>query len=337
MSALLDAADWVLDRTVVGGYTKVGYQLRGLSRRPVDPEQQLEGARVVITGASSGIGAAAAESFAALGSEVHLVVRDAARGAEVRDGIARRTGNDRLRVWICDLADLDSVQALGRELDAELEVIDVLVHNAGALHQDRQRAADGHELTFAVHVLGPFLLTHLVRRGLAAAEGGRVLFVVSGGMYTARLEIDDLELDRRPFDGPHFYAHAKRAQMVLVGELQRRFGGRPSFHAMHPGWAATPGVETSLPRFHALTRPLLRQPSEGADTIVWLAAAREPAANPGQLWMDRRSRPQHRVPWTREQPGEPEQLYAACAAMTGLEPADLVDPQHPQLNHAATG
>ncbi len=336
-AALASATDWVLDRSVVGGYTKVGYDLRGLAGAPLDPEGRLAGARVVITGASSGIGAATAESFAALGAEVHIVVRDAGRGAEVIDGIAARTGSDRLRVWTCDLAELDSVRSLGAELGAELETIDALVHNAGALYQERRRTSDGHELTFALHVLGPFLLTELLRDRLSAAADGRVVFVTSGGMYTARLDLDDLELDERAFDGPRFYAHAKRAQVALVGELQRRFGGDLSFHAMHPGWVATPGVEGSLPRFHALTKPLLRDAEQGADTIVWLAAAREPRDDPGRLWMDRRRRPEHRVPWTRERNGEAERLYVRCAEAAGIDPAATGDPGDPRLEQARVG
>ena len=90
-------------------------------------------------------------------------------------------------------------------------------------------------------------------------------------------------------------------------------------HAMHPGWVDTPGVESSLPGFHRLTRRVLRSPEDGADTIVWLGAAAEPARSTGVFWHDRRSRPTHRGPWTREPAGERERLWRRCAELTESE------------------
>ena len=315
MKPLGAGLDWLLDRTVVGGYSSIGFALRGLRGSSPDPERRLEGARVVVTGANSGIGAAAGEAFAALGAELHMVARDRGRGERAAERIRTRTGSDRVHLHLCDLGDLNAVRALGATLSAEPAGIDVLVHNAGALLGERRRSPQGHELTFAVHVLGPFLLTELLRPSLAAADG-RVIFVTSGGMYMARLQLDDLQLEGKDFDGPAFYAHAKRAQVVLTGELQRRFGADLSFHAMHPGWVQTPGVKSSLPRFHSVTRPVLRDAEQGADTIVWLAASEQARLDPGRLWMDRRARPEHRVPWTHERPGEASELYEICAELT---------------------
>lgn len=324
---IASALDWLLDRTVVGGYTSVGYRLRGLDDSDPDPDGRLEGKRIVVTGANSGIGAAASAAFAAAGAEVHMVVRDLDRGAEARDQIRERTGSDRLHLHRCDLADLDQVRSLGAELRDSLNDLDVLVHNAGALLQERRHSPQGHEMTWAVHVLGPFLLTHELAPLLASGGHGRVVFVTSGGMYTARLRLDDPQLDCRDFDGPGFYAHAKRAQVELTAELDRRLGPDVSVNTMHPGWVETPGVAGSLPRFHSLTGPLLRSPEAGADTIVWLAASPQAELEPGRLWMDRRPRPEHRVPWTRGGPGEPAELYELCATLTGVKPAVPRDDQ----------
>lgn len=319
MNRLATPLDWLLDRTVVGGYTSIGYRLRGLDGASADPEGRLRGARVVVTGANSGIGFAACRALAEYGAEVHMVCRDRERGETARARIGELTGSDRLHLHLADLSDLDAVRSLATSLAADLDSIDALVHNAGALFDSRRRSAQGHELTFALHVLGPFLLTDLVMPALAAETGGRVIFVVSGGMYTAQLDLGDLQFERRSFDGSKAYAHAKRAQMVLTPELQRRTGGQPSFHAMHPGWAETPGVESSLPQFHKLTKPVLRTAEQGADTLVWLTAAGQPESEPGKLWMDRRPRPEHRLPWTHEQPGDGARLYAACAELTGID------------------
>jgi dehydrogenase/reductase SDR family member 12 len=133
-------------------------------------------------------------------------------------------------------------------------------------------------------------------------------------MYTQRIGGDDLQSARGEFDGATAYARAKRAQVILTELWARRLEGRGVVvHAMHPGWADTPGVETSLPRFYRLTRPLLRTPEQGADTIVWLGAADEPGRSTGRFWHDRRPRPTHLLPWTRETRQEREQLWARCA------------------------
>jgi hypothetical protein len=130
-------------------------------------------------------------------------------------------------------------------------------------------------------------------------------------MYTARLAADDLELDRREFDGPSFYAHVKRAQVVLAQLFAERFdGGATSFASMHPGWVDTPGLRDSLPRFHRLTRPILRDPGQGADTVTWLLAGGDAAQRPGSFWHDRRARPKHLLPWTREAPDDRDRLWS---------------------------
>lgn len=324
-----DAVDWLLDRTVLPGFSSIGYRVRGLAGSSPDPDGTLAGRDVVVTGANSGIGAAATEQFAALGARVHMVVRDLERGADAKARISEATGSDELHLHRCDLSSLDSVRALAAELaDERADGIAALVHNAGVLTPERRKSVDGYELTLATHVLGPLLLTELLVPALAAGAPSKVIFVTSGGMYTEKLDADDLELERREFDGPAFYAHAKRIQVILAGRLDEQLRSRGvSVHAMHPGWADTPGVVEALPRFHSTLGPILRTPAEGADTIVWLAAAEEAAENGGNLWMDRRIRPAHRVPWTHETPAERARLWAKLSAMAGLdEPAGRSGP-----------
>ncbi len=118
-------------------------------------------------------------------------------------------------------------------------------------------------------------------------------------MYAQGLRLDDLQWQRRPFDGARVYAQAKRAQVSLMREWARRIpSDEVTFAAMHPGWTDTPGISAALPRFYGLMGPLLRTPAQGADTTVWLAA--DPAAAGttvnGRLFLDRRPRPFDRVP-----------------------------------------
>lgn len=317
-----DALDWVMDRTVVPGFSSVGYRLRRLDATSPDPNRSLRDRNIVITGASSGIGEAATKSFAQLGAHVHMVVRDLEKGEDVRARISERTGSDTLYVHRCDVSSLESVRTFAEALAAEIGDIAALVHNAGVLTKERLESDDGFELTLATHVLGPMLMTELLTPLLAEAASPRVIFVSSGGMYTERADVADPELKHRSFDGPGFYAHAKRLQVILAERFDERLDPLGiSVHSMHPGWVDTPGVVDSLPGFHRITGPILRDPEQGADTIVWLAADDLPAS-PGQggkLWMDRRERPAHRVPWTRESAEERQRLLDALSHMAHPE------------------
>jgi NAD(P)-dependent dehydrogenase (short-subunit alcohol dehydrogenase family) len=177
-------------------------------------------------------------------------------------------------------------------------------------------------MTVATHVLGPFLMTALLVPQLTAAAPGRVVLVASGGMYAERLDVAGLGMPEG-YDGVTAYARAKRAQVALAGEWRRRLAGRPMMvAAMHPGWADTPGIRASLPRFSRLAGPLLRTPREGVDTGVWLAAAPEATTMSGRFLLDRRPRAVHKVPWTRRPDEEVEaaRLWRWCAETTGAPP-----------------
>ncbi len=213
--------DTVLDRTVVLGYTRVGYSLRERTFKPTGMPP-MDGKVVLVTGASSGLGLAAAEGFARLGATVHLLARDERRGELAREQIAAQSGNGEVQLDLCDLADLDSVRRYAQRLHAQTPRLDVLVNNAGALPHERTVSADGIELTFATNVVGPFLLTNLLVESLAASDPGRIVNVSSGGMYTQRVHLDDLQMARERFDGATAYARSKRAEAMLTEEWARR-------------------------------------------------------------------------------------------------------------------
>lgn len=316
IASLLDTA---LDRTIVGGYTNVGYALR--SRWWDDGDlRSMSGRSVLVTGATSGLGLAAAEGFARLGADVWQVARDQQRGEHARARVAEHCDGGDTRLELCDLASLDSVRDLSRRLTTgpdRLTGLDVLVHNAGVMSPERTLTADGIELTFAVNVVAPFLLTRLLTDTLAASAPSRIVTVSSGGMYAQRLHPDDLQSADGEFSATTAYARTKRAEVVLTELWAQRLRDRGIVaHAMHPGWADTPGVSSSLPRFYRATRPLLRSPQQGADTIVWLGAANEPAASTGGFWHDRRRRPTSLVPWTRETAADRDALWRECERLT---------------------
>lgn len=305
--------DIIADRLVVPGYSKWGYRLRERSWTDLEPGA-LRGRAAVVTGAGSGIGKATALGLARLGADVVLAVRDERKGEAARREIVAEVPDATIEVRHCDVSSPESV----RRFAAEVDRLDVLVHNAGVLPKERTVTADGHELTFATHVLGPLLLTDLLRPLLAASPDPRVVFVSSGGMYTQRLYADDPEYREGTYKGATAYARTKRMQVTLVPLLTERYAGDGiAVHGMHPGWADTPGVAGSLPGFHRLTRAFLRTPEEGADTVVWLAAT-TPAPRAGRFWHDRRERPAHVLPTTAEKPGDVAAFWRYSTSAAGL-------------------
>jgi dehydrogenase/reductase SDR family protein 12 len=270
--------DTLLDRTIAPGYGKFGLQLRRrLPHWPADPPR-MDGKVVLITGAASGIGQAAAQGYALLGARVLAVARNAERA---RDAEAVISGD--VRGVACDVSSVAAV----RELAASVGPVDVVINNAGVMPDERTRSVDGVELCFATHVLGPWVLTAEL-----GARAERVINVVSGGLYAQALNAGDLMSEHDDYSPKTFYARSKRAELVITEQWAARLPG-VAVHAMHPGWADTPGVRNWMPVFRTLTRPIIRDPAAGADTLVWLGGSPVPLRSTGKFWMDRRPRPTH--------------------------------------------
>lgn len=329
-------ADAALEAPVAPSFSRIGYSVRSRLERWDDPTH-LEGVdrRVLITGVNSGLGYAVACAVLRSGGHVVGTVRSDAKAEATRTRIADDVGNDavdRLVLEVADLEDLASVRALADRCVRDHR-FDAIVHNAGAMFAEHATTVDGLERTYQVHVVAPFLLTTLLLPSLR--DGARVVTVTSGGMYAQALDVDGLtrtsdasEAERHPYRGSTAYALAKRAQVALTAEwarlmaerAPRRAGAHVTFHAVHPGWALTPGVEASLPTFRRITGPILRSPEQGADTIAWLVLAREVPGN-GGLWHDRRRRTTHKVPWTRRSPSETARLWQRVARDAGVDAA----------------
>jgi dehydrogenase/reductase SDR family protein 12 len=313
-------ADQALELTVVGSFSRIGFAARrALFSWDTTPQPDLNGHTIVITGATSGLGLAAAHLLAARGARLCLLGRDAARTRAARQSILEVTSSAPVETVVADLASLDAVRSAAAQLAAFAPRIDVLIHNAGALVHDLHMTEDAIELTAQVHVVAPFLLTTLLLPRLRETTGARVIHVSSGGMYTRRLDVDALDHTPEPFDGVRAYANAKRAQVVMTDVWSCHPAGRGiSFHAMHPGWADTAGVQKSLPGFRRVMRPLLRSADQGADTMAWLAGAPDALASNGAFWLDRRARTTTVLPWTRTPDGEAERLWHWCVARADI-------------------
>jgi NAD(P)-dependent dehydrogenase (short-subunit alcohol dehydrogenase family) len=205
------------------------------------------------------------------------------------------------------------VRALARRIDPPVHL---LVNNAGVLLPHRTETDEGLETTLATNLLGQFLLTNLLIDKLEPPA--RIINVSSGGMYTQRIRVDDLQMKRGRYDGAVAYARTKRGQVILTELWAQALRDEGIVvHSMHPGWADTPGVSESLPKFYRLTKPLLRTPAQGADTIVWLCASDEAARSSGRFWHDRRPRATHRLRSTRETDAERAALWERLAELAG--------------------
>ncbi len=298
-----DIVDTVIEFPVVTSYTRIGPAVRSrLDHWKALDSYDLTGRVIVITGATSGLGLAAAEQFARLHATLVVVGRNADKTERVRNDLVAATGNDNVSVALADMGDLAQVRLLAADLLQRLPRIDVLIHNAGALSDTRQVSAQGIEMTVASQVVGPFLLTQLLLDRLGESAPSRVITMASGGMYSQPLCVSNLEMSEQDYKGSAAYARAKRAQVTL-NEMwaQQADTDGVHFHSMHPGWADTPGVQESLPTFRRIVGPLLRTPLGGADTLVWLAAEDDaPLASNGGFWLDRRRRGLHILPSTRK-------------------------------------
>jgi dehydrogenase/reductase SDR family protein 12 len=300
-------------------FSRQGYEIRepGFGN---DDLGHVAGRTVVITGATSGLGYASAERLAGLGARVVVLARDLDRGQQALSDITAATGSTALSLISCDLADMESVRAAAAQLLAQEPAIHVLINNAGVLLNEQQESPQGYDRVLATNLLGPFLLTDLLLDRIVASAPSRIIEVSSGGMYYQRIDVIDPHTRHRPYVGTESYSRTKRGQVIVTEMRAERLAGTGVVcHSMHPGWAATPGVASSMQKFEAKFRDVLRTPAQGADTIVWLAAADEPAESSGQFWLDRRARETHRSDDTRESEQERADLWALCRSLTGLD------------------
>jgi len=278
----------------------------------------VKGKKVLITGGSRGIGYMIAHGFLEHGAHVYIASR---KEDELRAAAEKLS---ELGPCVAFPADISSGKA-ARELAAKIEEregkLDVLVNNAGANwgapYQEYPESA--WDRVLSLNVKGVFELTQactpLLEKAAVAHGGARVVNVLSGGMYSQRIHVDDLESRSGAYSGSVAYARAKRGLMILTEEWARRWATDGIVvNAMHPGWADTPGVVSSLPEFHRVTERVLRTPEEGADTIVWLASATEAGKVSGKFWLDREPHLQHVLPNTRETSAERRRLLQALAS-----------------------
>jgi NAD(P)-dependent dehydrogenase (short-subunit alcohol dehydrogenase family) len=305
-----NASDWepttwtkLADRLVLPGLLK--FTRRGFiagKGRWTGITTDLSEKNILITGATSGIGAAAARSLGRLGANLIVVARNEKKAQHFSELLVSE-GCKAPRIEIADLSLMQDVRNLIQRLIQRGEPLHGLINNAGALFNQRIVTAEGIEQSFATLLLSPYVLTEGLKPLLMKAGGARVINVTSGGMYTQPIMLQDLEYEHEDYNGPKAYARAKRGLVDLTEIWATAWKADGIIvHSMHPGWADTPAVSHSLPTFYEKTKAWLRTPEQGADTIVWLAAAPEAAQTSGLFWLDRTPHSTAIFPGTRSSP-----------------------------------
>jgi NAD(P)-dependent dehydrogenase (short-subunit alcohol dehydrogenase family) len=282
--------------------------------------------KVLITGATAGIGRQTALALARLGAHVVIVGRDAKKATGVVEGLRREAGTSQVDHLLADLSSLRSVRQLAADYCARFGALHVLINNAGGINPTRQVTVDGYELTFALNHLTYFLLAELLRPALlsgaaGAAEGApsRIIQLASDAHRAmfgdTRLRFDDL-MSERTYQGMAVYGRSKLANILHTRELARRLVGQPiTANCVHPGFVASNFL--AKPGLWGVIRPLANlfaiSEVEGARTSVYLASSDEVTKISGEYFV--KCRP--RLPSRRAQDAEAaKKLWDVSVALT---------------------
>ena len=245
---------------------------------------------ILLTGATNGIGRAAAHELAALGANLVLVCRNPERAEQTRDAIAARSANRRVELIIADLCSQQEVREIARQVIDSGRPLHVLCNNAGAMFDRRLETPDGVEMNFGLNYLSCFLLTSLLRETLERSGGGRIVNVASDTYkQVGRLDFDDLESQDK-YSSLRAYGSSKLAMILWTRELARRVEGTGvTANALHPGLVASNFGRNNGLLLRAgmlLMRPFGRSVERGAETVVYLCASPEVEGVSGEYFED---------------------------------------------------
>jgi len=324
--SLLGTLQYFLDPS----HTKLGFRVRrGCFWNKKDLSVNLDGKVAVITGANSGIGRATAHGLASRAAEVHLLCRSKERGTAALETIRQDEAvqNGKVHLHIVDLSEPAQIKDFAREFKANHGKLDILVNNAAVMPNELKINSQGLEVALATNLVGFYGLTVEMSDLLKKSDdGGRIVNVVSAGMFTARLQIPTIrkgldvskwtksEVDA--YSGLALYAQHHRARVMLTDHFAHVLkDSNVSVNSVHPGWVDTPGLQGAkdMASFYNAMGNMLRTEEEGADTVVWLAIAEKAKGVTGKYFFDRKSRRKNKLgAGTASTPEELQQLVNTC-------------------------
>jgi NAD(P)-dependent dehydrogenase (short-subunit alcohol dehydrogenase family) len=263
----------------------------------------MTGKTCVVTGANSGIGKETALGLARMGARVILVCRNSEKGQAALEDIRRESGSSELDLLIADMSSQASVRALAEQIRQKCPRLDVLVNNAGAAVRARTLSADGIEMTVAANHLGAALLTFELLDLLKASAPSRIVNVSSEAQRRVRLDMNDVQFERRKYTGIAAYGQSKLLMNAFTFELARRLEGTGvTANCLHPGvvatniWPADSGPVFKL--IVALAKPFMLNSKEGATVSLYLATSPEVAEVTGKYFV--KSKPAESNPLSRD-------------------------------------
>jgi NAD(P)-dependent dehydrogenase (short-subunit alcohol dehydrogenase family) len=279
----------------------------------------MQGKTCVITGATSGIGRATAETLASMGAHIVMVARNKERGEAMLAKLRRRYPRGGHSIHYADLLRLAEVKQAAANIAAAEPRVDVLLNNAGGMFARRKITPDGFERTFALNHVAPFVLTHGLSERLFAAAPARVVNTSGALHHLATLHLEDLNLEHR-YDAFYAYAHAKLCCVLFTRELARRWGSRHvTANCLHPGEVATSFGDRAgglIPYVFAVVHLFGCSPGRGASRIVRLASAHEYAGVTGRyFYKERLARPNPQA----EDDEKAARLWDATAKSAAIE------------------
>ena len=278
-------------------FTKNAYERATRDFEAAPGSSNLAGKTVMITGANQGIGLAAAHALAKRGCTLYLVCRNSLRGDAAVSEVRKVSGNPNVHLIVCDVSCISDIHKLVGNYMTSGRDLHVLINNAGVMLKPPMKSVDGYEINFATNTLGSYALTRGLEPVLRKSAPAKVIFVSSGGALLEGLEINDLE-GKEIAESSRFeetqYSRDKRRQIAMAEGFSREWSDNKVYaYSMHPGWAETESVKTSIPDFYNRFKDKLRTPEQGADTIAWLAETDDAKLEPGGYYLDRFPQSKH--------------------------------------------
>ena len=284
-----------------------------------DTATSMTGKTVLITGATGGIGRAAAVALSSMGARIGITGRDRARAEYAAATIARESGNSAVDVFVADMSSQAEVRRLASEVLAAYPRLDVLLNNVGGFWAHRHATADGLEHTFALNHLAPFLLTSLLLERLKTSAPARVVTVSSGAQSMGSIDFDDL-MGERKYSGQRAYNQSKLANVMFTYELAKRLEGTGvTATVLHPGITSTDFGREDQARgwgpLIAVMRRFMKSPDQGAETAVYLASSLGAEGLTGTYFANRTPKKTHRASYDA---AITARLWQVSAELVGL-------------------
>ncbi len=255
--------------------------------------KELDGKIFLLSGATEGIGKAAALDFARRGATLVLIGRNREKSERVVSELKSESGNEHIELLLGDLSRISEVRRIATEFKSKHDRLDVLVNNAGAIFTDRKLSGDGIEMTFALNHVAYFVLTIELLDVLKKTPGARIVSTSSGAHSRGNLDLDDVVKRERSYSGFEVYGSSKLANILFTRELGRKLEGTSVVaNCFHPGFVQTgfgannSGALAFLIKLGGIL--VARTPVKGAETLVWLATSDEAGKFNGEYFFDKK-------------------------------------------------